>query len=492
MDNNTASNIISTTLGSAQEESLVASLTRIQHADVGALASGNLALAANLTMPGTINVVRELRRTSLVSSLGCVDTAMLDIVALLFDRVFACERIPPRMKRLIGQLQIPILKVAILDNSFLWKKTHPARALLDCLADIAVSQIDDVDESTSLYGEIRRTVRELVDGFQDSLDIFDRLRQELEGFVARQNRPAEEQVKSVARRVEHRERLALAKAVAQQEILRRARIGGIPRSVLRFLADQWIKVMVIARAKHGGKSEAWNKALATMDLLIWSVRPRRSSVERRMLAAVLPQLLRRLNRNLRSVGVEEDERKRYFVELMRCHVAAMDAASVGNGAFPSKLDPAAVMLGDDGTEPAAGPLEFHALTIRNPFGEGDIEIEEIGLSDLLAGAKAAQGAGAATGGDDYRRVASSLRQGAWVDFRDGSNNRQRARLCYVSALRRTYLFVDHQSATVSEYSVSQLAHELRAGRASVVQTTPLFDQAMASVMGGRGNSATLH
>jgi hypothetical protein len=125
MDNYAASDTIGTSPGSPPENSLIVSLTRIQRADLGALASGNLALAASLTTPGTTNVVRELRRTSLASALGYVDSAMLDIVALLFDQVFACDRIPPRMKRLIGQLQIPILKVAILDSSFLWKKTHP-------------------------------------------------------------------------------------------------------------------------------------------------------------------------------------------------------------------------------------------------------------------------------------------------------------------------------------------------------------------------------
>ena len=488
MDNNAASDVVSPPPDTPQENSLVASLTRIQRADLSALSSGNLALAASLATPGTTNVVRELRRTSLASSLGYVDSAMLDIVALLFDQVFACDRIPPRIKRLIGQLQIPILKVAILDSSFLWKKTHPARKLLDCLGDIAVSLIDDLDESSALYGQIQKTVREVVDGFQDSLDIFDRLHQELETFVARQSRSAAEQVEVVARRVEHKERLALAKAVAQQEILRRARSGSIPRVILRFLAEQWIQVMLIARARHGGKSEAWNKAVATMDLLIWSARPKHSSVDRRMLAAVLPKLLRRLNSSLRRIGVEDQERKHFFVKLMRCHVNATSSASIGNWAFASMLHPAALMPQDDDSAPAAGPPEFHALTIRNPFGEGDIEIEEIRWSDLSVPGVA----GAAKGGDEYTCIAGSLGEGAWVDFRDERTGKRRARLSYVSPLRRTYLFVNRQDGTVGEYAVSQLARELRAGRASVVQTTPLFDQAMASVIGGRGTSATVH
>ena len=489
MDNNAATDNNNTAPDSPQEDSLVASLTRIQRADPSALASGNLAFAANLTAPETTNIVRELRRTSLASSFGYIDSAMLDIVALLFDQIFSCDRIPPRIKRMIGQLQIPILKVAILDNSFLWKKIHPARKLLDCLGDIAVSLVDDLDESSPLYGQIQNTVRELVDGFHDSLDIFDRLHQDLEGFVTWQNRPAEERVEFLAKRIERNERLAVGKAIAQREILRRAKSGTIPRVILRFLTDQWIKVMLIARATHGGKSEAWNKAVATMDLLIWSVRPKRSSVDRRMLAAVLPKLLKRLNTSLRKIGIEDGERKQFFVELMRCHVDATSSAPVGDWAF------LAFMPEDEGTALAGGTVEFHAVTIRNPFGEGDIEIDEISWSELAASSKASLAVGAAsaaTGGDEYRRLADNLTEGAWLDFRGEGNEKRRARLSYVSPLRRAYIFVNRQSGIVSEYSVSQLERELRAGRASIVQTMAPFDQAIASVISGRGPSATVH
>ena len=501
------------------------------------MTSGDLALAASLATPGMTNVLRELRGTSLASGLGHIDSVTLDIVALLFDQIFAYEEIPPLMKRLIGQLQIPMLKVAILDKSFFYKKTHSARKLLDCLGDIAVSLNADFDESSPLYGQIQRTVRELVDGFQDSMDIFDRLYEELERFVAGQSQCAEEQAELVAKRIEYKERLSLAKAVAQQEILQRAKSGSIPRVVLRFLADQWIKVMLIAHAKHGNESEAWNKAVATMDLLIWSVRAKQSLAERRTLAAVLPRLLKRLNSGMRRIGTEADDRKRFFIKLMSCHTKAMNpalfkhvgpadaalparpvltaeapapaaseemkAASAGlsgqapgssrGGTGPSKPHAPAVTPGDD-TEPAAAPLEFHALTIRNPFGEGDIEIEEISLSDLPAGgnvALEASGTGTATGGDEYSRIAASLREGAWVDFRDENDNKRQARLFYISPLRRTCLFVSRQRRNVSEYSLYQLARELRAGRASIIETMSLFDRAMGSLVGAHRTSATL-
>jgi hypothetical protein len=71
------------------------------------------------------------------SQLGPIDVMTLDIVALLFDFILDDQRIPDALKALIGRLQIPVLKVAMLDKDFFSHKTHPARLLLDALAAAA-------------------------------------------------------------------------------------------------------------------------------------------------------------------------------------------------------------------------------------------------------------------------------------------------------------------------------------------------------------------
>src|SRR5262245_31684986 len=69
-------------VATAAGESLIAALTRIQRGDPSAPTSETLAIVTtNLNTLRTANVVRELRGTSIGSSLGHVDSAMLDIVA---------------------------------------------------------------------------------------------------------------------------------------------------------------------------------------------------------------------------------------------------------------------------------------------------------------------------------------------------------------------------------------------------------------------------
>ena len=123
------------------------------------------------------------------------------------------------------------------------------------------------------------------------------------------------------------------------------------------------------------------------------------------------------------------------------------------------------------------------MKIDNPFGEGEIEVEEISLSDL-PGVRGGKGAGgAAQAGDEYTRLVSGLTEGTWVELRNQQQKWQPARLSYISPVKGIYLFVNRQGRTVGEYSVAQLAREFRSGRAAVLDSVPLFDRAMTSLVG---------
>ena len=111
------------------------------------------------------------------------------------------------------------------------------------------------------------------------------------------------------------------------------------------------------------------------------------------------------------------------------------------------------------------------------------------MSDLLPPGAPSEAAGS---GDEHSRLVKSLKEGAWLEFRDDDDNRRPARLSYISPLKGTYLFVNRQGKKVGEYSLYQLAREFRTGRASVLDAVPLFDRAMGSLVGALRASTTAH
>lgn len=59
---------------------------------------------------------------------------IIDLLGLMFDKIFSHPKLPEHIKYLIGKLQIPILKASLLDKTFFIYKDNPVRLFLDCLA----------------------------------------------------------------------------------------------------------------------------------------------------------------------------------------------------------------------------------------------------------------------------------------------------------------------------------------------------------------------
>src|SRR5262245_32889176 len=104
----------------------------------------------------------------------------------------------------------------------------------------------------------------------------------------------------------------------------------MPQLILKFLADEWVKLLLLTHARHGKGSEAWKSGLETMDLLIWSVKQKQSTEERRRLAALLPGLLKRVNAGLQAIATEAEQRKQFFTRLMRLHTKVISTGSLQN------------------------------------------------------------------------------------------------------------------------------------------------------------------
>ena len=302
-----------------QGTELLGLLTRIQLGDASAV-PGNILSIANATgQPGMANVLRELKGSSVGTGMNQLDMMTLDIMSLVFDQLFDDPKIPVGVKGLIGRLQIPMLKVAIADKTFFSKKTHPARQLLDTLGEISLRLPVDFNASSPLFGRMEVILQGLIDGFENNMDVFDDARARLETLITEEDHRVGQETQSAANQIEQKERLALAKTVAQAEIRARVRVGNVPVPVLEFLIQQWVQVLLVVHVVDGEDSEMWKNALDTMDLLIWSVEPKATLDERRELAAIVPEVRQRLAAGLRLVSIEDAVRSDFFAELRKLH-----------------------------------------------------------------------------------------------------------------------------------------------------------------------------
>lgn len=452
---------------------------------------------------GATNVLRQLKGTEFGQSLSPTDDMTIDIVAMLFDYILDDKDIPDAMKALIGRLQIPVLKVVMLDRTFFARKSHPARRLVNRLAEAAIGW--DADDDERLYNKMEALVQRVIDDFEDDVEIFSELLEEFEQFLEEEARLAEEQVQQSTKAMEDKDRVVVAKSIAQEEVQRRAESEQLREVVRSFLASHWKNLLFVLCAKDGTDSDAYRQAVETMDDLIWSVAPKQTAADRKRLVRLLPGLLMRLKEGMAVISVEPEVRDRFLSILADCHARAVNA--VGRGAEderPTALsaageaDPAAREIGEltaGGAEADPASSDDNAdMTMENTgaasvgairelLQESGLEVEEITLQDEPESVVPQQA------DDDYLEQARNLAVGSWIEFLEEDGSTSRVRLTWISRVTGTYLFTNRKGLKARDMTLHGLAAELRRGSATPLEDVPLLDRAVGNLMDGLRRSA---
>jgi hypothetical protein len=435
--------------------SFLTELTRMQEGPVAA------ALA-----PGAapVNVVKGLRASPQSASLPPIDAMTMDIVSMLFDYIFEDRHIPDTVKAWLARLQIPMLKVALLDKNFFSSKQHPARLLIDRLAECAIGLDEGAADGAGCIALVENVVQRVLDEFETDLAIFDTQLKRVEAFIEERKRAEDQIVERSARLVEERERVEIARAFAEDEVERRLAVSPwVPAVVREMLGNAWVQALVAARA-DGENSPAWQALVKTMEDLVWSVEPKVHADDRKRLVAMLPALIKSIVEGLRRSQMDDAARTAFLGALVDCHAAAVKSGLRGMAALPEA--PVPVVR-------AADPS-----IARETVPAGDIHVEEIRL-------RTPRGGGPVRNVFTRTGIWTNLQRGTWVEFgsREAGATQQRARLTWISPNKGVYLFTN-PLATKGAVSISPeaLAEQMRLGEARVLDDAPLMDRAVGSMI----------
>ncbi|MFN2309595.1 MAG: DUF1631 domain-containing protein [Gammaproteobacteria bacterium] len=458
---------------------LVNTLTLLQQGN-SELVPGGMGNFSNADLvSGSVNVIRNIQSSGIVGHAGAVDGMIIDVVAMLFDYILDDENIPPGMKALIGRLQIPMLKVGMLDRSFFSRKSHPARRLLNLIAEAAVGWNGEQDQA--LYKKIEATVQRVLAEFESDVGLFGELLQEFERFLGDEHDRARHHEEQSALMVQGKERLRAAKQRARVEIERRCH-STLPKFVRQFLVSYWQNLLLVTLVKEGEESIAWKRAMTTMDNLVWSLQPKASPAERDRLVNLLPSLLRVLREGMTLISMREDDFQFFLEQLAASHAAVVnsvlrEAAAFDDDPLDEMTEPA------DADEPVVEDKAVATATIHRLVQSGDVDVEEITLVD--------EGMPAEVEADDeFVEQARALRQGSWVEFVQEGGANLRAKLTWVSPVTGVYLFTNRQGLKACDKTLPGLAAELRRGSARILDDAPLFERAVGSLIDGLRKTGT--
>ena len=432
---------------------LLSSLNEMQHAP--AADAGSV----------IINQVRLVRDSDNAKQVGGLEAVTIDIVAMLFDFIFDDAHIPVAVKALLSRLQIPVLKVAMLNPGFFADRQHPTRRFLGSVSGISIRWGGSVDESDPFYRKLAELVERIQTEFENDVEVFGSALTELESFVSDREGEEDSTALAAANIVIVREQETEAWERAQRAVQSFRTNNTIPSLIDSFLVEHWVGVLQAVAIKDDDDGSHWKAASEVMKDLLWSIEPKKSPPDRLRLISLLPNLLTQLNKGLDSIKAGSAQRTAFFDALVKYHSAALKGEAPTPEASPMAAPPEAV--------PSFTPTGDGDLLVTRSTDNG-VEVEEI----ILVGAAPIWRA------DDreiFRQV-SELRRGDWVEFVDEDSHRNRERLNWISPQRGILLFSNHRSSKAISIAPEALARQIRDGKAAILQDDAIFERALSGAL----------
>lgn len=385
-----------------------------------------------------LNQLRHVVPDGKQPRLGEADSDTMELVGMLFEHLTRDHKPSLPIQELLTRMQVPLLRVALRDRTFFTRRAHPARQLLNMLAEAGVYWFGDEAEDKPLLDKMRLVVERIAHEYNDDLGIFDELAGDFSkhlGTLARKSELAERRHVDA---VKGREKLEAARVTASRAIADTIRQRRPPALVRTLLEQAWTDVLALTLLRQGESSDVYRRRLAVADRLVEATLAGASGGPA---LADSEALQHEIEAGLSQVGYHVDEVRGVvgrFFGASGMSAASEEAASATELAMKLK---ARARLG--GEAAAEGAKRDARAKIHPPLDGAEL--------DLLERLK-------------------SVPFGTWFEFEaNQQGDRVRRKLSWFSPLTGRCLFVNQRGARVDEKTLEQLAREISRKRASVVE-----------------------
>lgn len=419
-----------------------------------------------LIVPDMIRACRD--RVAAHASPG--DRMKIDIVASLFDQVLADDRLSTGIRNTLARLQLPVLRIALTDESFFASRTHPTRRLLERLSASAVQWNLETDAGQASRVELERVVYSVVQGSSDDAGAHARLLESFERAILEIASVVRPSAGTAITDPEDRDVLVIKATIQISQLLAGV---DVDRAIRFFLLDVWSRVLVeiaCRKADHARDAMLARAKRLCFDLA-WSAAPKTTTGERARLAGLLPTMIAALREGMALIGYPAVDQDRFLAQWTRSlYIATKRSHLVTDSRYPVRPDDPIPTVGLD--------IDAFALRLREgsfgidptPIPSDFLPVVDEGLRPLTddppslmrtdsSGERRGSGRRAAA---PTRPEIASMVKGAWFELRE-PRGFARVRLSWISPLKSFYLFVGADSPLTRSFDPEALADLIERG-----------------------------
>lgn len=435
---------------------------------------------------GLRNLILE-QRGALNNLASNIDEKMtIDIVAMLFEFILRDTQVPAEIRAQLGRLQFLVLKLALKDNTLLTQKGHPARLLVNRIGSISLG-LKQVDPSgIKITKEICRIVEIILQDESENPDIFSKMLDEFDAFIAQELRASDSQTESAIEGAEQIRNRTLRFAHTSAQ-LHEALLGlTIDPYLQNFFETVWVYALELADRED--PKLAHRLRLLVPDLL-WSIIPKSNEEERTQLLALLPIILRTLKEGMASINCNPALQEGLMNWLVDAHTKSMRLNH--SGTIHKQVSLSAIHQHFNNFFADPDLQNFEALKkpddsdvnkfLDNAIKELDIKVQLLDQVYVKELPKESSEEIPAVKDAGIDLVMEQLKTGVSVEINLGGEPSQ-GKLNWIDpALTNVILTLDGQEQP-SMLSVRMFRRMIAHGRVKFLETEPLFERAVQSLL----------
>lgn len=371
------------------------------------------------------------------------DMQTIDLVGLVFEYMLNDENLPASVKALLSYMHTPFLKLAFIDPGFFEQTEHPARMLLNNLAEAGTRWVgNDGTDQFDMYSKIKSIVDRVLRDFKNDVRVITELLLEFNSYTKNIVRRQELMEKRATEKAQGEERLREVKIRVNEEVRQRTDGLELPSAVLLFVLQPWSDYLSFSLLRYGEKSEKWRHALELVDDLFWVIEPKTEEQDLIRQSALASSLLEDIQSGFETIGYDATKGQK----LVDAIADLIDLAQQSKKA-----------------EPAPAPMRDKLEKIAAEKA-GQLKSLEEELSKEEA------------------KVVEQLKMiefGTWFEFEGG----RRLKVAWFNARTSHYMLVDQMGRTVDMKSGIEIAREMISKRAKIIagSSKPFFERALENI-----------
>ena len=296
-----------------------------------------------------------------------------EVVRMMLDQLVLDERLAVPVRMQLRSLEPVLMRMATSDPRFFIDRAHPARQLLDWVAQRSLAYAREDEEGIhGFVACVAYAVNALSQGPGDAAacaSVLEALEQDWSAFEDMRRRQRDEAFHA---RQHTEQRMLLAQRFSGA-MMERFRNSAVPELVAGFLRGPWSQVLAESQLRHASEpTDARENPdprgyLALVDDLVWSVQLPLIRLDYPRLVRSIPRLLSRLNEGLvlirypqEPISIFLDELSALHERVMEEHRVAVAAARAAQAASDvPDVEPATDVLPESslGDAPGAAPPE---------------------------------------------------------------------------------------------------------------------------------------